>query len=106
MTFGQYEYKAALTAVYPQRGTSQGLHYAALGLCGEAGEFADKVKKELRDGTPLTAAMLAELGDVLWYVAACCAELGYSMEEVARSNLNKLASRRERGVLGGSGDAR
>ena len=87
------------------------LTYPALGLCGEAGEAAEKVKKALRDdGGVLTderrAALAAELGDVLWYVAQLATEAGLDLDAIAEENLSKLLSRQERGVLAGSGDTR
>ena len=87
------------------------LVYPALGLAGEAGELANKVKKVLRDhGGHLSEeareAILAELGDVLWYVAQVATDLGESLEAVAQANLAKLRSRKERGRLGGDGDDR
>ena len=109
MELDQYQAKARLTARYPQVGGNP--IYPTLGLCGEAGEVADKVKKVLRDrGGVFDAEVLAglklELGDVLWYVAQLASELGFDLNEVAAANLAKLASRAERNVLGGSGDQR
>lgn len=88
-----------------------GMLYPTLGLVGEAGEFADKIKKVWRNGRgSLTEdqrqGLIDELGDVLWYVAACAKELGAPLEEVARRNLEKLASRQQRGVVKGEGDKR
>lgn len=85
--------------------------YATLGLVGEAGEVAEKLKKILRDGNFEIGEvekqdLLRELGDVQWYVVDSADELGSSGEEVARMNIDKLKSRRERGVLQGSGDNR
>lgn len=82
-----------------------------LGLVGESGEVADKVKKLIRDSegqfTPESiAAILAELGDVLWYVNSIAVLLGSSLDDVAANNLAKLQSRKERQVIGGSGDER
>ena len=95
--------------MYPHAGSN--LTYPALGLCGEAGEAAEKVKKTLRDdGGQLTPqrreALAAELGDVLWYVAQLATEAGLDLDELARANLDKLSSRRDRAVLHGSGDFR
>lgn len=86
-------------------------YYPTLGLCGEAGEVAENMKKCYRDDqsviTPARKeALKKELGDVLWYVGAICTEVGLDMECVAECNLEKLQSRQERGVLGGSGDDR
>lgn len=109
MNFDDYQRLAGKTAMYPGRGEGN-LSYPALGLAGEAGEFADYAKKVLRDHDgdvgPLRDALIAELGDVLWYVAACCEELDVSMNEAATLNLEKLASRKKRGKIQGSGDNR
>jgi NTP pyrophosphatase (non-canonical NTP hydrolase) len=104
-----YQQRSRATAVYP--GAGHNLTYPALGLCGEAGECAEKVKKALRDdGGVLSderrAGLAAELGDVLWYVAQLATEAGLDLDESADDNLAKLVSRRDRGVLQGSGDAR
>ena len=111
LTFEQYQRRSKGTAIYPGAGTVGGLTYSALGLSGESGEVAEKVKKMLRDdGGELSderrEAIAKELGDVLWYVAAVARDAGLSLEEVATGNLNKLASRKARGVLQGSGDNR
>jgi NTP pyrophosphatase (non-canonical NTP hydrolase) len=104
-----YQQRSRATAVYP--GAGENLTYPALGLCGEAGEAAEKVKKAMRDdGGVLTeerrAALAAELGDVLWYVAQLATEADLDLDEIAEENLAKLLSRQERGVLQGSGDLR
>jgi NTP pyrophosphatase (non-canonical NTP hydrolase) len=107
--FSEYQERSRATAVYPDAGSN--IVYPALGLCGEAGETAEKVKKAIRDdaGT-LTeerrAAIAAELGDVLWYAAQLATEAGLDLEEIAEANLEKLASRQRRAVLHGSGDDR
>ena len=104
-----YQQRSRATAVYPDAG--ENLTYPALGLCGEAGEAAEKVKKALRDdGGELTPArreaLAAELGDVLWYLAQLATEAGLDLDEIAEENLEKLLSRRDRGALQGSGDRR
>jgi len=109
MDLNAYQQAAGRTALYPDRG--QNPLYPTLGLCGEAGEVADKVKKVLRDhggvfSTERRQAIALELGDVLWYVAQLAHELGVSLEEIASANLAKLADRADRNVLGGSGDRR
>ena len=109
MELNVYQDAARSTARYPDAGSNP--IYPTLGLCGEAGEVADKVKKVMRDRDgvfdPETRdALKLELGDVLWYVAQLSRELGYDLEEVATANLNKLSSRAARGCLGGSGDDR
>ena len=109
MSFADYQQRSRATAVYP--GAGENLLYPTLGLCGEAGEGAEKVKKMLRDDDGvLTAerreALAKELGDVLWYVAQVATEAELDLQEVADANLRKLLSRQERGVLQGSGDER
>ena len=103
MTFNEYQEEAKKTAIYP---TEYRLVYPALGLTGESGEVAEKVKKMVRDGKLDSEGLKKELGDVLWYLAALASDLGVTLEEVAVSNVAKLRSRAERGVLGGSGDNR
>jgi len=112
MTLDEYQRGALTTASFP---ASARLLYPALKLAGEAGEVAEKVGKLMRDegwtpGTELSDtqrdALSKELGDVLWYVAVLASDLGVALETVASTNLAKLASRKERGVIGGSGDER
>src|SRR5210317_1264190 len=97
------------TAIFPKRDS---FSYTALGLAGEAGEIANKVKKFIRDGydrEELIAKqneVLDELGDVLWYVAAVAEVMGSNLEVVAKDNLWKLAERQRNGTLQGSGDKR
>jgi len=84
--------------------------YDGLGL-GEAGEVQGKIKKIIRDNggiiTPeATEAIKSELGDTLWYITSMCKNLGITLADVAQSNIEKLHDRRDRGVLGGSGDNR
>jgi NTP pyrophosphatase (non-canonical NTP hydrolase) len=90
---------------------SRDLVYPALGVNGEAGELAEKVKKLIRDNhcqltDDIRRLILLECGDVLWYVAQMAHRLGSSLGEVALMNVDKLESRKERGVLRGSGDDR
>ena len=112
MNFSDYQTKVAETAIYPDSGTGSmlALAYVGLGL-GEAGEVQGKIKKVLRDQGGVVedgnrVAIMKELGDVLWYVARAASELSLDLDDVAFHNLNKLADRRERGVLQGSGDDR
>ena len=109
MDFGHYQVRSRETARYPDVGCNP--IYPTLGLCGEAGEVADKVKKVLRDREGVFAPeviddLRLELGDVLWYVAQLASERDLSMAEIAEANLAKLASRAARNVIGGSGDRR
>lgn len=101
--FDAYQDFTDETAIYPEE---KGLEYTALGLASEAGEFAGKVKKWIRDGKKDDDALVAELGDVLWYVAQAAAAMDVHLSDVAKMNVDKLKSRKERNVLGGSGDDR
>ncbi len=109
ITFEEYQKKSRETAIYPDVGKN--FIYPALGLAGETGEVMEKLKKVIRDKNGLideeTKNKLSkELGDVLWYIAQLCTELGLDMGKVAEENLEKLFSRKERGVLHGEGDER
>ena len=109
MTFEEYQQESRKTAIYP--GVGHNFVYPTLGLSGEAGEVADKIKKVLRDqdGKLEDATRTEnekELGDVLWYIAQIATELGLSLERVAAENIKKLLSRLERGAIKGSGDNR
>ncbi len=108
MTLDEYQTQALSTNI------NHGTHIfydRMFGLVGEAGEMADKVKKWIRDDQAEwdkldKPAMMSELGDVLWYLATLAETLGYSFEEVAKYNLNKLADRNQRDKLSGAGDTR
>lgn len=103
MKMNNYQEKAFTTAT----AESQNIYYMTMGMTGEAGEIANKVKKVMRDGKQLDLEDIKhELGDVLWYVAGLATVLGIDLEDVANSNIAKLKSRKERGVIGGSGDNR
>ncbi len=109
MELNHYQINARKTALYPDVGLNP--IYPTLGLAGEAGEVADKVKKVIRDrggvfDDEARQAIMLELGDVLWYVAQLSSELNFSLEEVARANLDKLESRAKRGLISGEGDQR
>lgn len=79
----------------------------ALGLGGEAGEVQEKIKKLFRDGAnPLDNGLLGELGDTLYYLTALANHFDLTLEDVMRENMAKLYSRKERGVLKGSGSDR
>lgn len=108
MFINEYQKKAISTAVY---GEGNSITYPTLGLTGEAGEVADKVKKVLRDNNgefsdEKKLEIAKEIGDVLWYCAALARDLGYDLETIAEMNIDKLFSRRDRGVISGSGDNR
>jgi NTP pyrophosphatase (non-canonical NTP hydrolase) len=109
MLISEYQELSRRTATYP--GAGDNIVYPTLGLAGEAGEVAEKVKKLLRDDDGVMSrerrgALAGELGDVLWYVAQVATEAGLDLEEIAQGNLDKLLSRQRRGVLSGSGDSR
>lgn len=108
MELNQYQKIARTTAIYPEE---YKVVYPVLGLNGEAGEVAEKVKKVLRDNygkidDERKKQLSKELGDVLWYLANTATDLGLSLDEIALENLQKLQSRKERGVLQGNGDNR
>lgn len=105
MTFDEYQIAAAETAVY-NRNPQLKIMYPALGLAGETGEVVEKIKKFYRDAVLDREALKLELGDVTWYIAALCTDLGFTLDEVAQANINKLRDRKERNQLQGSGDNR
>ena len=109
MDFETYQKKARLTAQYPNLGSNN--IYPTLGLVGEAGEVAEKVKKVIRDKKGIfdeesKKAIKKELGDVLWYISNLCNEFDFELEEVALQNLEKLKLRAAKGKISGSGDDR
>lgn len=106
LSLNDYQTGAMTTAIYDDK-----VIYPALGLSGEAGEVAGKVSKVLRDSKgdiseEVRADLKKELGDVLWFVAALAKDLDLTLGEIGEANLAKLKSRKDRGVLGGSGDER
>lgn len=105
MTPDQYTAWVVTQDLYPQ--TPESLAFYTLGLCGEAGEVAEKMKKLFRDGTwPGAAAVVKELGDVLWYATRIAEKCGYTLQDVMDMNVEKLTDRNKRGVSRGSGDNR
>lgn len=110
MTFEEYE-KAALSTVLSTGDPFKDLLHWVLGLNGEAGEVAEKLKKIIRDKNSVITEedkqeMAKEIGDVLWYLAVFAHDLGVPLDQIAATNLAKLKSRKDRGVLGGDGDNR
>ena len=103
MELDEYQKRAEKFAVYPDNFK---VIYPSLGLVGEAGEVAEKVKKWLRDGAIDKEEVAKELGDVMWYMAALARDLGYPLSDIAQMNLDKLTSRKKRGKIRGSGDNR
>lgn len=109
MDMTRYQKEALAFAVYPDRGVN--VMYPVLGLCGEAGEVAEKVKKTYRDHGGVfdferKQAIAMELSDVLWYVAAVADELGYTLNDIAEHSIAKLDSRKHKGTIHGEGDNR
>ena len=103
-----YQKVALTTAIYPRE---QAIIYPTLGLTGEAGEVANKVKKIIRDGSnkdddSLVSEIKSEIGDCLWYIAVLADDIGCKLSDIANTNLIKLANRKEKGTIRGSGDKR
>jgi len=83
--------------------------YAMLNLCSEVGELQGLIAKTIRDGVDTETyptLLKKELGDILWCLAAVCIDNGYHLEDVAKTNLEKLSKRKEEGKINGSGDTR
>lgn len=109
MTFDEYQEISQKTAVFKPGETA--LYYLGLGVAGEAGEVAEKIKKVLRNHDGVVSAEMKEelkkeIGDVIWYLSQLSGELGYKFSDVAQANIQKLQDRKDRGVLKGSGDNR
>jgi NTP pyrophosphatase (non-canonical NTP hydrolase) len=109
LEFDEYQSRARETAIYPNLGSN--LWYPTLGLAGEAGEVAEKVKKIYRDSNgqitdQAKEKLKYELGDVLWYIANVAAEASLTLEQVAIGNLAKLNRRMVENQIHGSGDNR
>jgi len=113
MKFSEYQKQSRVTAKYPN--SDNNFIYPTLGLVGEAGEIAEKIKKIHRDKGMFTPAdvtddvkaeILKELGDVMWYTAQLATEFGVDLDKVAEQNIEKLLSRLERNQINGDGDNR
>lgn len=109
MNLEEYQERSRKTAKYPD--ADNNYIYPTLGLSGEAGEVAEKIKKVIRDkggqvNDETRDEIKKELGDVLWYVSQLATELGISLDDIAESNIRKLYDRMDRGVLQGNGDNR
>ena len=109
MNFKEYQKEARKTAIYPNKGNN--ITYPTLGLCGEAGEVAEKIKKIIRDCNGKVSDVSRqkihkELGDVLWYISNLASELNLNLDIIAQANIQKLKDRQNRGVLKGEGDDR
>tara|TARA_Y100001970_G_C14008828_1_gene737324 strand:+ start:167 stop:484 length:318 start_codon:yes stop_codon:yes gene_type:complete len=105
MTFNEYQEFVASIKRYP---LEYKMLYPTLGLCGEAGEVAEKVKKHIRDGKKenFKETITKELGDVLWYLSALAGDLGITLQEVADTNKTKLEERLKNNTIHGDGDNR
>lgn len=107
MNFSEYQKISWQTALYPNKGHN--FVFPTLGLAGESGEVAEKVKKIFRDNNgvvdeKIKETIQKELGDVLWYISQIASEFGLSLDKIASENIKKLSSRKNRGTLHGNGD--
>ena len=106
MNFYEYQIGSLKTAVYPK---TYAVSYPALGLAEEAGEVAGKIAKMMRDEIPMQdqkQAIAAEMGDVLWMLAALAHDCGLSLQTIAEMNIEKLKKRQQNNTLHGEGDNR
>ncbi len=101
MELNQYQYDAMKTRL-----KTANANYALYNLSGEVGELHSLVAKYIRDGKIDLELVKKELGDILWCLAAVVGDYGFTLEEVAQTNLNKLAKRQKNNTLTGSGDNR
>ena len=114
MTFSEYQKLTAKTALYKKVPVLKKIGtniYPVLGLAGEAGEVAEKVKKMLRNDNGIITTefkndLTKELGDVLWYVSQTASEFKIDLDKIASGNIEKLLSRKKRGALHSQGDNR
>ena len=109
MDANEYQERAFEFGIYPEKGNNW--IYPCIGLAGETGEVAELIKRAIRDkkshiDDELRQKIKLELGDVAWYVAVLAKELDLSFEEILKANINKLANRKNKGTLHGSGDER
>ena len=123
MTLNEYQ-QQAMTTCLPE---AENFSYMMLNLVGEVGEFAGKVAKAIRKGQvkmktngnpcPVISAKMQdvidyndalkkEAGDILWQLSGLCSVMGWQLEDIAQQNLDKLADRKSRQVIDGSGDDR
>ena len=120
MELNEYQAQAMTTCM----ASSDNFSYMFLNLVGEVGEFASKVAKAVRKDNAviglehnqlaikldcekeLRHELMLEAGDILWQLSGLCTVMGWELEEVAQMNLDKLASRKQRGKIDGDGDNR
>ncbi len=111
MDFDEYQKLASRTATFEGKQEEFKLMYLTLGIAGESGEIAEKVKKIIRNDDGVISdekreALKSEIGDVLWYLSQLSRVLGFSFEDAARANIAKLEDRARRGVIKATGDSR
>ena len=103
-TMNEYQLMAAKTAIYPK---ATALEYLSLGLAAECGEVCGHIAKWYRSDTPYPAEeILAECGDVLWFISELARLHDQPLSKIAQANIDKLSSREKRGKLKGNGDHR
>jgi len=110
MTLDEYQKEALVTAIFSGNELKDLSHWV-LGVSGESGEIAEKVKKIIRDfdghvSDETKVELAKEIGDVLWYLAVLAKHLGVNFDEIGTGNIAKLRSRQARGVIQGNGDNR
>jgi len=108
MNFNDYQKATEKTANYPKENA---IYYTGLGLVGEAGEVANKLKKIIRDDNGIITEekrkqLNYELGDVLWYISQLATCLDLNLEQIAIDNIEKLKDRYSRNKINGDGDYR
>lgn len=101
MELNQYQYEAMKTRL-----PTANANYALYNLSGEVGELHSLVAKFIRDGKLDMELVKKELGDILWCLAAVVLDYGFTLEDVANTNLQKLSKRASKGTLSGTGDNR
>lgn len=113
IVFDPYQLATGDTAIYPgaNEGTFEAINYCLVGAAGEIGEIMNKWGKIIRDNDSVIdykqrKDMGKEIGDVFWFLTRAADELGIPVEVILNENLAKLRSRKDRGVLSGSGDNR
>lgn len=111
MDFNEYQEKASVTATFTGKQEEHQLMYLALGVCGESGEIAEKIKKIIRNDEGVVSdekreSIRSEIGDVLWYLSQLSRVLHIPFEDAAQDNIRKIMDRKARGVVKSTGDTR